>query len=57
MVKDNGGHFDLTFRRSRTLSTAVVEQKMDSAYPNYIKTIDYLLVLKNAVRLLTEGLF
>jgi hypothetical protein len=56
MVKDNGGHFDLTFRRSRTSSTAVVEQKMYSAYPNYV-TIDYLLVLKNAVRLLTEALF
>jgi hypothetical protein len=57
MVKDNGGHFDLTFKRSRTSGTAVVEQKIDSAYPNYVKTIDYQLVLKNAVRLLTEGLF
>jgi hypothetical protein len=57
MVKDNGGHFDLTFWRSMTSSTAVVEQKIDSAYPNYVKTIYYLLVLKNAVRLLTEGLF
>jgi hypothetical protein len=56
MVKNNGGHFDLTFGRSRTSGTAVVEQKMDSAYPNYVKTIDYQLVQKNDVRLLT-GLF
>jgi len=34
----------------------VVEQKMESAYLKYVKTHDYLLVLKNAVRLITEGL-
>jgi hypothetical protein len=44
MVKGYGGHFDLTFRRSRTSSTVVVEQNMDSAYPNFVKTIDYQLV-------------
>jgi len=31
------GHFDLTFQRSRTQSTAVVEQKIESAYLKYIK--------------------
>ena len=51
----DGGHFDLTFWRSRTQSTAE-EQKMESAYLKYVKLHDYLLVLKNAVRLITEGL-
>ena len=51
----DGGHFDLTFWRSRTQSTAVVEQKI-SAYIKYVNMHDYLLVLKNAVRLITEGL-
>ena len=51
----DGGHFDLTFWRSRTQSTAVVEQKMESAYLKYVKMHDYLLVLNNAVRLITEG--
>jgi len=39
----DGGHFDL---RSSTQSTAVVEQKMESAYLIYVKIHDYLLVLK-----------
>jgi len=46
----DGGHFDLTFWRSRTQSTAVVEQKMESSYLKYVNRHDYLLVLKNAVR-------
>ena len=41
-----GGHFDLTFWRSRTQSTAMVEQKMESAYLKYVNRHDYLLVLK-----------
>jgi hypothetical protein len=30
--KINGGHFEIDFLRSRTKNTAVVEQKMNSAY-------------------------
>jgi len=41
-----GGHFDLTFWRSRTQSIAMVEQKMESAYLKYVNRHDYLLVLK-----------
>ena len=39
------GHFDLTFWRSRTQSTNLVQPKMESAYPNYVNTRVYLLVL------------
>jgi len=42
----DGGHFDLTFGRSRTQSTAVVKQKLESAYRKYGNRHDYLLVLK-----------
>jgi hypothetical protein len=52
MVKVNGGHFDFDYCRGRAKNGFSV-----SAYPNCVKTIDYLLVLKNSVRLLTEGLF
>ena len=46
VTNNDGGHFDLTFRRSRTQNTAVVEQKMKSAYIKYVKMHDFLLVLK-----------
>jgi len=29
----NSGHFDFTFRRWMTQNTAMVEQKIESAYP------------------------
>lgn len=44
--KIDGGHFDLTFERSRTCRTVMVEQNMKPAYPKYIKMNDYQLELK-----------
>ena len=45
LIKNHGDHFDLTFWRSMTHSTAVVEQNVESEYLKYVKTHDYQLVL------------